>query len=838
MSFARLVARAAPPPERAGSGAFEPVATDAGVLARRQRALTDAFGSAAALDAHAEALGLAPDAWRARFRDARLAGPLPDWARAFEALFERIQDSERPFAEFRRWAGAQAAARWPAGLRRGPDALDGPLDYLAQRFGAALEPVLHVDGKLGHRPSWRERFRRHPALGYALGRIAADWLADLERIAAAAAADLSLLSRAVFGGAEPGALTAIEPGLGDPHNGGRSVAILRFEGGRVVYKPKDLRIAAAVGEIAAPFAGAGLAPPQLIVREGYAWEPVYEPRPVADRREADAFFAALGGWLALLQALGATDFWFDNLIAEGAAPRFIDFETALQPPFGRSAGDEAAERAGTSPLGVGILPMLMPARDGGDAIDIGCLARPGEHRTPLDRLDGGGAVTWHEDRFAPRYAGGEAADAADHFDAFEEGYLRIARALAAPASWRRVSDALGRIAGAPVRIIRIDTWTCYRLIRQSFAPRHLSDGAWREIALHAVLPRKDDMTGALREAAARDLRRVDIPLFQMPVDSRDLLGVDGERRRDFFDRAPAAAVRGRLRALARLDDDERRAWLRSGFSLRPDNPPRRRPAPPGRPPPAGGTAAAGDLLAWADEIASDVLRLAVADAHGLPTWLGLYHDVFTGWRIVGPLGFDVLSGQAGLARALLDLAGLLDRGDLAAIAREAAAGAGRAYLDRLAANLSAGAGHAVGAGGLVATLAGIADLRPLAAEIWRAAAAAEVWMYSGGDFVSGLAGWTAAAAALGEPAPDGNGRDHGRARAYAPSALPRLARWLDPDAAVPLCAGARAAARLREDRDRHGSWFAAGWLDDRHNLSGIDGLPALAVAFARLARRA
>ncbi len=834
MSFARLVARAAPPPERAGEHAFELVATDSEVLARRHRALTDAFGSAAALDAHAEALGLAPDAWRARFGDARLAGPLPDWACAFEVIFERIDDSQYPFSEFRRWAGAQAAVRWPSSLRRGPDALEGPLDYLAQRLGAALEPVLHVESKLGRRPlPWRERFQRYPALGYALGRIAADWLTDLERIATAAATDLSFLSHEIFGGAKPGALIAIESGLGDPHNGGRSVAILRFEGGRVVYKPKDLRIAAAVGEIAAPFAEAGLVPPRLLVREGYAWEPVYEPRPVADRRDADAFFAALGGWLALLQALGATDFWFDNLIAEGSVPRFIDFETALQPlQPGRASGDEAAARAETSPLGVGILPLLMPTREGEDALDIGCLARPGVHRTPLNRLDDGGAITWHEDRFAPRYAGGAAADAADHFNAFEEGYLRIARTLAVPASWQRVSKVLGRITGAPVRIIPIDTWTCYRMMRQSLAPRHLSDGAWREIALHTMLRQGDGMTdtmdGALREATARDLRRLDVPFFQTPLGSRDLLGADGERQRDVFACEPVAAVQDRLRALARLDEEERRAWLRSGFSLRLGNPPRRRVASV-QPSPA----TTGDLLAWADEIASDVLRLAVTDVHGLPTWLGLHHDVFTGWRIVGPLGFDVLSGRAGVARALLELARLLDRDDLVATACEAAAGAGRAYLDWLAASLTAGAGHAVGAGGLVATLAEIANLRPLAAEVWRAAAAGEVWMYSGGDFASGLDGWRAAAAALGESAPD----NHGRERAYAPSALPRLARWLDPDAAVPLCDSARAAARLREDRDRHGSWFAAGWLDDRHNLSSIDGLPALAVAFACLAQR-
>ncbi|MCY4600986.1 MAG: hypothetical protein OXF27_13830, partial [Acidobacteria bacterium] len=73
MSLAAIIARAAPPPERAGDGPFEPVATDAAALARRRARVVAAFGSPARLAAHADALGLAPDAWLDQFRDVRLA---------------------------------------------------------------------------------------------------------------------------------------------------------------------------------------------------------------------------------------------------------------------------------------------------------------------------------------------------------------------------------------------------------------------------------------------------------------------------------------------------------------------------------------------------------------------------------------------------------------------------------------------------------------------------------------------------------------------------------------------------------------------------------------------
>lgn len=831
MNFDEIVARAAPPPERADPELFEPAPTDPENLARRRSGLVRAFGSEDALAAHARALGLEPEAWIGRFADVRPAGRYPDWARAFRAIWERLSDAPPEFAAVRRWARDSALAAWPDAAPAGPDALEGPLDHLAGRLGAALLPTHHVERQLGGRNTWSARFLRSPALAYALGRVAADWLDDLLTMARRAADDRSRLARTFFGGEDPGALLRIEAGLGDPHAGGRSVAILQFDRGAVVYKPKDLRVATAVGEIAGRLKETGLAPPAPLIRNGYAWERVYETAPLAGGDDANAFFGALGGWLALLQALGGTDFWFDNLIACGRIPRFVDFETAVQPPPHwpggiRPLAGEAAQIVATAPIGVGILPLLYSIGDGEDPTDLGCVARPGTHRAPAPVFFGNERASWNDSRFAPHTSDGRPVDAAGHFDAFEKGYFRVARSLAEPAQQEAAAATLRHAADAPVRIILIDTWTCYRIIHRSLAPRHLSDGAWREIALHAALPARDHAVGELREAAVRDLRRIDIPLFQTRLGSRDLFGVEGERLPNAFQTDAVSAAGNRLRFLAGLPASERAAWLRSGFGLRAGNPARRRPARARLSP-----ARAEDLLAWSDGIAKEVARLAVRDDRGGPAWIGLVQDVFTGWRILGPIGFDVLSGRAGLSSALLELAGLLDRPELAALACEAAEATARDYIENLAGNIDFGAGYAVGAGGLVAVLAEAPGLRPLATETFRLASDREIWMRSGADFVSGLAGWHSAARALGETPPT----VHGTGRPYAPSAGARLARWRAPQKTAPLCCDRLAAARLRQDRDRHGSWFADSWLDDRHNLSGIDGITALAVRFARLA---
>jgi lantibiotic modifying enzyme len=827
VSLADIIARAAPPPERADSGAFEFVVTDEASWARRRERLNAAFGSINRLALHAEELGVAPDAWIDRFRDVTLVGDPPDWAHAFGAIFERLTDGPAPYAEVRRWAKTEAEAAWPSGLPRGPDALEGPLDYLASRFGAVLQQTFQFERRLGSRSGWAGRFRRSPGLAYALGRVACDWLADLTTMIIRVAADRALLARAIFGGLDPGTLIGIEAGLGDPHAGGRSVAILRFQRGAVVYKPKDLRVADVVDEIAGLLPEAGLATPRRLSRDGYAWENLCEVRALKGRDEAEAFFRTLGAWLAVLHPLGATDFWFDNLIAEGATPRFVDFETAVQPPIPPPPGVLPAfawTALEASPLHTGILPWPIQIRDGEDPTDIGCMARPGLHRMPLT-APGFKTLTWHEDRFAPHFAEGVPADAADYFGAFEDGYFQVAGAFSDPTLCERAVEILGRAGDAPVRIIRIDTWTCYGMVNASLAPRHLADGVWREIALHAALDMRGDI-GVLREAAVRDLRRLDIPLFHTRLDSRDLFSCEGERQPAFFEKNAITAARDRFRNLAGLTVDERAAWLRSGFGMRADNPPWRTPT---RAAPA--PAHADDLLAWSDEIATDIQRLAIADDDGGPNWIGRFHDVFTGMQSVIPLGFDILSGRAGLALALHELAERLGRPALADLARETLSGAARDYLNHMEVNLPYGAGYLVGAGGLINALAGEPGLRQLAAEVFRQASRQEIWMQSGDDYVSGLAGWREAAHSLGAAVPV----RHGAQRPYAPSAVRRLARWLTPEDASPLCPDRHAAARLHHDRERHGSWFAALWLDDRHNLSGVDGVPALALAFARLA---
>ena len=127
----------------------------------------------------------------------------------------------------------------------------------------------------------------------------------------------------------------IEGDLADPHNGGRSVQIVRFEdGSRVVYKPKDLRLDVAwhslierLNRAEPPIA---LKAVRAIARDGYGWTEFIDHTGCADQDGCKRFFRRAGAWLALFHCFAANDMHQENMIAAGDHPVPIDLETILQ----------------------------------------------------------------------------------------------------------------------------------------------------------------------------------------------------------------------------------------------------------------------------------------------------------------------------------------------------------------------------------------------------------------------------------------------------------------------------------------------------------------------------
>jgi type 2 lantibiotic biosynthesis protein LanM len=166
---------------------------------------------------------------------------------------------------------------------------------------------------------------------------------------------------------EPGRLQELTFGAGDSHCGGSTVALLRGDGWRIVYKPRpvgiDLVLRGFVAELAEDHrAPLGVRIPEAIDCGEYGWVEFVTHRYADGNEELTSFYRGIGQCLALMRLLGGSDLHAENLIADGSTPVVVDCETLFTPRVPRSptgygkAFDNAVELLGRTVLSVGLLP--------------------------------------------------------------------------------------------------------------------------------------------------------------------------------------------------------------------------------------------------------------------------------------------------------------------------------------------------------------------------------------------------------------------------------------------------------------------------------------------------
>ncbi|MDI3288157.1 type 2 lanthipeptide synthetase LanM [Polyangium sp. 15x6] len=747
----RIIARAAPPHERAHSGFFSP--TPGQDRARREK-LSYAFrqaigaGEPGGFDAYLRAQGSNAAAFEEGLAEVTLRDPrvLPAWAHSLEAMLglgPTEPGGEAPWA-----AALPRSAPYPeilAPLLREPalrldehiaaakldvaaPARQGMLSVLAYRLWRVLEPALDYEqrvaatnaGLLGMREAatpppgadldaWLDRLERFPVLAYLIGLSYAYWRGSMAEICERLAADRALLVERLFDGAEPGRLQSFRGDAGDVHGHGRAVALLGFEGGRaLVYKPKDLRCAAAFMDLVAFLDGAGLSPElhvrRILVRGSHTWEEFIEHRPCENAGEVERFYTRMGMLIRLLQLLEGRDFWLDNLIAHGEHPAFIDLEMLVQPRVATGhllpSEQEARRQLSESAVETCAIVMPTPIDVGVGTEDLGALAAPRPFLSPFKRSPSAAPrpgppserdyVTWTHPEHAP-VLDGQPAVAARYLDRILEGYGRMQACLRENRT--ALLDPRGPLRGlrgAPVRFIHRDTWSYHKLIRRSLAPRLLADPFQRELFLQQLfqpaLAATDDGRGASHPVIAHGeitaLRELDVPLFTSRPSSDVVCTPAGDCITGYFDGHAWDRLVERLRTLDAFPLEQQLDIVRSCFSTGHEA----AAAPPIGPPPA--RAEAAGWVEEAQQIAGAVLEDAITASTPDRAWLGLVYHPYIGHLSLGVLEADQLTGTGGLAILFADLYALTGqerwrtaaRGALFAT-RKAADGTRAAFVD-------------------------------------------------------------------------------------------------------------------------------------------------------------
>ncbi|MED3528210.1 type 2 lanthipeptide synthetase LanM family protein [Bacillus thuringiensis] len=128
-------------------------------------------------------------------------------------------------------------------------------------------------------------------------------------------------------------ITNIKLGSGDSHKKGRTVSILELDNdNKIIYKPRSLSIDVEfqkflewVNEKSRN--SIPLKVMKFIDKEIYGWSEFIETKECNDEIQLQHFYNRVGQLLAIVHVMNATDFHYENLIANGEYPVLIDLES-------------------------------------------------------------------------------------------------------------------------------------------------------------------------------------------------------------------------------------------------------------------------------------------------------------------------------------------------------------------------------------------------------------------------------------------------------------------------------------------------------------------------------
>ncbi|HEY0558297.1 MAG TPA: type 2 lanthipeptide synthetase LanM, partial [Thermoanaerobaculia bacterium] len=444
-----------------------------------------------------------------------------------------------------------------------------------QRFAAFVERLRD--------PANADAIRReYPVLARQAVRDLELFRESTAEILARLAADWPAIREGFFAGGDPGALTALDGGAGDRHRRGRSVRILTFaSGARLVYKPRSLAVEAHFQELLAWVNAAGGHPGfrtlAMLDRGEYGWMEFAAAAPCESRADVARFHERLGGLLALLYALAATDCHYENLIAAGEHPVVVDLESLFHPQIQRGRRtrpqeDLRSQFALHSVLRVGLLPFQVGQGEGDDfeGVDISGVAAVAGQPTPQKVIQwmGTGTDEMHvvRDRGIMEGGqnrptlGGEAVQVGEFRDEMTNGFAAVYRVLAE--GREELGRRLAPFADDPVRVVLRPTQIYGLLLQESYHPDFLRDALDRDRLLDRLWLEAEAQPALERVIAAehRDLSEGDIPFFSTFPASRDLWTSRGERIPDFLEEPSFDLVRRRVDLLGE-EDLRRQLWL-------------------------------------------------------------------------------------------------------------------------------------------------------------------------------------------------------------------------------------------------------------------------------------
>ncbi|MEO0129153.1 MAG: type 2 lanthipeptide synthetase LanM family protein [candidate division WOR-3 bacterium] len=370
-------------------------------------------------------------------------------------------------------------------------------------------------------------------------------------------------------------LTHVNSSMSDKHQSGHSVIIAKFRSGfQIVYKPRSLAVDVHFQELLSWFNQNGCQPQfrilKIINRGNHGWVEFVKHVECSSHEEVQRFYERVGQHLAILYALEATDFHFENVIASGEYPIFVDLESLFQarPDALDSENSDLhpAKFLTNSVLRIGFLPLRLWSKEDYVGIDLSGADAREEQYWPdfLPYLEGIGTDEIKVVRKRVQIKSGQNRPFLKNFkinilDFIEQviaGFTNMYKFLM---DFRndllQEQGPLSHFVGDEVRIILRSTRTYWLLLNESFHPDLLRDGIERDIFFEKLWIGVEDRPYLEKVIASEnvDLYNGDIPIFKNHIGSRDIICSSGKVIADFFNETGIDLVKRRLQLLSEPD---------------------------------------------------------------------------------------------------------------------------------------------------------------------------------------------------------------------------------------------------------------------------------------------
>ena len=392
--------------------------------------------------------------------------------------------------------------------------------------------------------SLKDFFLSYPLLSRFIATYINNWMESTGEFFFRLKKDFSHIGKVFAAGGSPGKVITVIPGLSDHHNGGRTVIFLAFSSGlKLIYKPRSLSMEGAcfnffsyLNKNGSPFDFKIL---KILEREDYGWMEFGEPFPCKSEDEIEAYYKRAGMMVCLFYLLGAWDLHFENIIASGEFPLFIDLETVMMPRPVFSPH----KREWNSVMRTGILPYKE------DGNDLSSFAGQGEkditfsrkvwknHGTDNIKFD---FVTEKVviNGNLPVFAG-KAVLPFDYSDAIVEGFREFYNYILINREKLLLAESpLYCFKGKKLRFFIRPTSFYLSFLEKILKPSLLKDALLWSIELEALA--KDisienmDLLLPIFKSEVSGLSSFDIPYFSAFSDSKDLFYGAGKKIDNFF----------------------------------------------------------------------------------------------------------------------------------------------------------------------------------------------------------------------------------------------------------------------------------------------------------------